>query len=73
MVRDLLVHLDAAAGLPAHAPYNAVFAIEMLFLGLALVVALPLAGRAASRAASAAAGTPAPLPAQTQTNPVEVS
>ena len=42
IVRDILVALPSLAGLPAHVPYNAVFMIEILFLGLALLVAVPL-------------------------------
>ncbi len=45
LVRDILVALPAFSGLAVHTPYNAVFAIEILFLALAILVAIPLFAR----------------------------
>ncbi|MDB2407246.1 PucC family protein [Jannaschia sp.] len=45
IVRDLLVGLPAFAGLPASAPYNIVFTIEIVFLALAILACIPLALR----------------------------
>jgi BCD family chlorophyll transporter-like MFS transporter len=42
IVRDLMVGAGQGTGLSAHAPYNVVFTIEIVFLALAIMVALPL-------------------------------
>ncbi|MEM6386315.1 MAG: PucC family protein [Pseudomonadota bacterium] len=41
ITRDIIVQLPALGGLSAHAPYNYVFVIEILFLVLALFLAIP--------------------------------
>ena len=45
IVRDILVALPAFSGLQPQTPYNIVFTVEILFLGLAILVAVPLAVR----------------------------
>jgi BCD family chlorophyll transporter-like MFS transporter len=82
VVRDVLVGLDGSMGgpmasLPAHAPYNVVFGIEIVFLALAVLVALPLslraAARRAARATQEAPRTRSPqIAAEARPNPVEV-
>ncbi|MEM9426283.1 MAG: PucC family protein [Pseudomonadota bacterium] len=44
ITRDILVHLPALGGLSPHAPYNYVFAFEIVFLVVALCVVVPRAG-----------------------------
>lgn len=41
IVRDVIVGLDSGAGLSAHAPYNTVFGIEIVFLAIAVMIAVP--------------------------------
>lgn len=48
LVRDGLAVMSAGGGLPAYAPYNVVFAIEIAFLALAVLAALPLGARMSS-------------------------
>ncbi|MDU8945559.1 PucC family protein [Ovoidimarina sediminis] len=69
-VRDFLVATGGLAGLPAHAPYNTVFGIDIVFLALAVIAAIPL-GAALSRNGE----TPQSLrsPADAHPNPVEAS
>ncbi|MEM6374755.1 MAG: PucC family protein [Pseudomonadota bacterium] len=45
LVRDVLVVADPLARFQAQTPYNVVFAIEIVFLALAILVALPLVTR----------------------------
>lgn len=66
IVRDVLVKLDGVAGLGAHAPYNVVFVIEIVFLALAILIIFPMAARRRSFVSS-------DLPGERQTNTVEVS
>ena len=79
VVRDVLVGLDGSvAGLPAHAPYNVVFGIEIVFLALAVLVALPLSLRGAARARrrmppEATLRQTPQIAAEARPNPVEVS
>jgi BCD family chlorophyll transporter-like MFS transporter len=47
VTRDIIVNLPAMGGLSAHAPYNYVFAIEIAFLIVAVLVAIPGKGKAA--------------------------
>lgn len=47
ITRDIIVNLPAMSGLSAHAPYNYVFAIEIAFLILAVLVAIPGKAKAA--------------------------
>jgi len=42
VVRDIIVALPNQNGIPAHAPYNAVFLIEIVFLALACAILVPL-------------------------------
>ncbi|WP_299140194.1 PucC family protein [uncultured Tateyamaria sp.] len=42
VVRDIIVALPDQGAMPAHAPYNAVFLIEMVFLALACAILIPL-------------------------------
>lgn len=65
IVRDLLVTAQPAAGLPAHAPYNMVFMIEIAFLALALFVVFPLRAQRRRSALTHTQTTP-------HSNPVEV-
>jgi BCD family chlorophyll transporter-like MFS transporter len=60
IVRDTVAHWPRTAGLPAHVPYNYVFAIEIAFLALAVLMALPGREKRASQG-------------KTDPNPVEVS
>ncbi|ABG33026.1 MFS transporter [Roseobacter denitrificans] len=46
IVRDIIVNMSTYADLPAHAPYNAVFLIEIVFLALACATLIPLCGKA---------------------------
>ncbi|AEI94570.1 PucC family protein [Roseobacter litoralis] len=48
IVRDVIVNMSAYTDLPAHAPYNAVFLIEIVFLALACATLIPLCGKANS-------------------------
>jgi BCD family chlorophyll transporter-like MFS transporter len=41
IVRDVIVGLDSGAALSAHAPYNTVFGIEIVFLAIAVMIAVP--------------------------------
>jgi hypothetical protein len=59
----------AAAGLPAHMPYNVVFMIEIAFLVLAVFVALTLGTRAENDRRRAGGPRPA---MDTQNSSVEV-
>ena len=52
VVRDILVVLPAFSGLRPQTPYNIVFSVEILFLGLAIFVAVPLAVRTLRTSAS---------------------
>ena len=70
LVRDILVARDAIAGLPAHAPYNTVFGIDIVFLALAVIVAIPLGARLA-RPSDTAHGLRSA--ADTHPNPAEAS
>ncbi|MCG6885372.1 MAG: PucC family protein [Silicimonas sp.] len=45
IVRDIIVQMPALGGLSPHAPYNYVFAIEIAFLLLALLLAVPGKGK----------------------------
>ncbi|MEM6696320.1 MAG: PucC family protein [Pseudomonadota bacterium] len=42
IVRDVLLGTGALGGLSAHAPYRAVFTVEIVFLALAILIAVPL-------------------------------
>ncbi len=48
IVRDIIVEFQGVGGLSAYAPYNYVFAIEIAFLALAVLVAVPGRGMRAS-------------------------
>ena len=62
IVRDVILGTGAFGGLHAQAPYNVVFAIEIAFLAVAVLLAVPLATKRAASATS-----------DTQTRPLEVS
>jgi BCD family chlorophyll transporter-like MFS transporter len=69
IVRDVIVGSPALTGLPAHAPYNVVFMIEIVFLVLAVLVALTLGTRVENDRTRA--GRPRPA-MDTQNSSVEV-
>ncbi|MEL6451963.1 MAG: PucC family protein [Pseudomonadota bacterium] len=48
VLRDVILAGAPAVGLPAHAPYNAVFLVEVVFLALACATLIPLLTRARS-------------------------
>jgi BCD family chlorophyll transporter-like MFS transporter len=58
IVRDTMVALPAFSGLRPETPYNVVFTVEVLFLGLAIVVAVPLVVRNVQTKALGSAPTP---------------
>ncbi len=48
IVRDVILSVSAQDGISAHVPYNAVFAIEVVFLALACATLIPLLGAQAA-------------------------
>lgn len=49
LLRDIIVHLPSLGALSPHAPYNVVFALEIAFLGLAVLLAVPGLARSVPR------------------------
>lgn len=70
IVRDLILHASGPGGLPAHAPYNAVFAIEIVFLVLACAILLGTALKK-DRGANALPLTRPGCRPEPETNPAE--
>ncbi|MEL7281126.1 MAG: PucC family protein [Pseudomonadota bacterium] len=69
IIRDVLMGTDAFPGLMPHTPYNFVFALEIAFLALAVLIALPLLSSRA-RGKYSEDGTDSSGP---KNNPLEVS
>ena len=63
IVRDIVMGLPDQAGSAPHTPYNVVFAIEIVFLVFAILIALPLAMRRSAQIERS----------KSETNSVEVS
>ena len=57
ITRDIIVQMPALGGLSAHAPYNYVFGIEILFLIVALCVAIPVRGKPSTMGATSSVET----------------
>ncbi|MBW4710218.1 PucC family protein [Roseobacter sp. YSTF-M11] len=72
IVRDLIVGLQHIAGNAPQTPYNFVFAIEVIFLASAIVIAWPIVGQRSGRPQQPQAHLGHIDPSETHSNPVEV-
>jgi len=72
ITRDIILATASEGAITRHTPYNAVFAVEILFLALACAILLPMAVTAGQNR-SAASNTNHGSFTDPQTNPVEAS
>ncbi|MEM9550473.1 MAG: PucC family protein [Pseudomonadota bacterium] len=72
IVRDLVVSLSSQGQIAAHVPYNLVFLIEMVFLGVACAILLPVA-LGASRMTRQDGAAPTRHVTDPHSNPAEAS